>query len=156
MPGVRPSNVCCKRWLHDATVLMQWWMRALVLPMCTPYMQLYSPAIRKDFHHNAQIFFCWWINYGRNPQNGKHATTAQFYFSLAHVYFVFSRAWGFEQLSHPLYTINTVFSSHMRYHSITMAIFKVTLQTFITSYYNNSKTFDKMNIHLYMWWWGLE
>ena len=26
------------------------------------------------------VFFCWWINYGRNSRNGKHATTAQFVF----------------------------------------------------------------------------
>ena len=98
---------------------MQRWTRALVLPtyvMCTPYMQLYFPTMRQDFHRNAQNSMCMHYFSADELTTGvkKHATTAQIYCSFAHVYSSPEfGGWSNEQLRHPLYTIIGTMFSHV-------------------------------------------
>ena len=73
-------------------------------------------------------------------------------FSFAHVYFSspelslgVGAIWAIEP---PPIHNSTMFSSHMRFHMITTAVLKGTLETLLTSFYNKSFwTFNKMSIH---------
>ena len=101
-----------------------------------PYMQVYFPAIRKDFYPECPkfyvhaLFFCWWINYGRNSRN--YLRTCLYYFSSPDPEFGDWSNWAT-----PIHN-STMFSSHLRFHTITAAVFKETLEIIphmIRSYY---------------------
>ena len=111
---IRPNVRTCQWWLHDVTMLMQRWTRALFLPipMCTPYMQLYFPTIRKDFHRNAQNSMCMQYFSADELTTGvkKHTIIAQFFSKLRTCLFFLLLSLGVgamsnEQLRHPFVTV---------------------------------------------------
>ena len=99
------------------------------------YMQLYFPAIPKDFFRNAQNYMCmqhfsaYELTTGEIPEM-ENTQQPHSYLASHMLIFFFSWVWGLEQLSYmymctPIHN-STTFSSHVRFLTITTAVLKGT------------------------------